>query len=288
LSKPISSLIAGVAELGKGKLGYRFSDIDPDLGPVKEALNDMAGRLQETIVTRDTFNAQLQGANKELESFAYSVAHDLRAPLRAVDGFSQALAEDCGDQLDEKAKKYLTHLRQGAQEMGGLIDDMLTLSRATRGDLNFQQTDISSIAQRVAENLQKSEPDRSVAIRIQPDISAWCDQRMVKIVFENLLGNAWKYTCKTEKATISLTLNRQDETTIEFCIADNGAGFNNEYADKLFEPFQRLHRKDEFPGSGIGLSTVQRIAQRLGGKVRGEGQVNAGARFYLTLLRKGS
>ena len=286
LSRPITSLISGVKELTQGKLDYRFVEIDKDMGTVKIALNKMAEHLQETIETRDTINRQLIGANKELEAFAYSVSHDLRAPLRAIDGFSNALAEDYKDRLDEKAQKYLDYLRKGAQEMGGLIDDLLTLSRSTRGEIACQTVDISGIAQKISNRLKETDPSRPAEIHIEPNIHAWCDKQLIGIVLENLLGNAWKYTSKKEMTRISLTLHQQDATLIEVCIQDNGAGFDNEYADKLFEPFQRLHRKDEFPGSGIGLSTVQRILYRLGGAIRGEGLVGEGACFYMTLQKK--
>jgi signal transduction histidine kinase len=283
---PINTLISGVGELAQGQLGYRFTDIDSDMGPVKLALNEMAGQLQDTIETRDTYNQQLVGANKELDAFAYSVSHDLRAPLRAIDGFSQALTEDYLPLLDDKGRSYLTHLRKGAQEMGGLIDDLLTLSRSTRGEVDWQEVNVSVIAKNIGDHLIEDEPTRIVEFNIDPEVVAWGDERLLKIVLENLLGNAWKYTNKKDFTKISLTASNLNETTVEICIKDNGAGFNNQYADKLFEPFQRLHRKDEFIGSGIGLSTVQRIVTRLGGTVRGEGEIEAGASFFISLQRK--
>lgn len=285
--KRLTFLLGAIERLRKGDYSGRLRlSARDEIGRLAAAFDEMTEQLEKTTSAKDNFNHQLQAANKELESFAYSVSHDLRAPLRAVDGFSQALAEDYGDQLDVDARKYLDYLRQGAQEMGTLIDDLLTLSRSTRGELNLELVDLSLIARAVVDVLQQRNPERTVDVTIEPDLKACCDKRLIKVALENLFGNAWKYTGKTEQAKISLTLTKEDDKTIEIAIGDNGTGFNNDYAGKLFEPFQRLHRKDEFPGSGIGLSTVQRIINRHGGIIRGEGQVGHGAVFYLKLPKE--
>jgi len=227
-------------------------------------------------------NEQLQVANRELEAFCYSVSHDLRAPLRGLDGFSQALLEDYGDKLGGDGKNLLQRIRTGSQRMGQLIDDLLNLSRVSRSELHREPIDLSGIASDVATELRGLDPHRHVALRIGEGLKAKGDPQLLRVVLENLLGNAWKYTAKKSKATIEFGVN-QDNGNSSFFVRDNGVGFDMQYADKLFTPFQRLHAMNEFPGTGVGLATVQRIISRHGGRVWVEAAVNQGATFHFTL-----
>jgi PAS domain S-box-containing protein len=225
---------------------------------------------------------QLEAANKELESFAYSVSHDLRAPLRSIDGFSQALLEDYADKLDEEGKDYLQRVRAASQRMAQLIDDILKLSRVTRSEMRHEPVDLSAMAQSIADELQKSEPDRQVQWAIQPGINVVGDSHLLHIMLDNLLNNAWKFTRGRSVAKIELGVTQQDDEPVYY-VRDNGAGFDMTYVDKLFGAFQRLHSASEFPGTGIGLATVHRIAHRHGGRAWAEGEPDKGAVFYFTL-----
>ena len=222
-----------------------------------------------------------EAANRELESFSYSVAHDLRAPLRSIDGFSDALLEDCAEQLDERGKRYLTHIRKSAQRMSQLIDDLLALSRLTRADLNRTRVDLSAVAHAVIEQLRLPD-NRSVECVVQPDVWAIGDARLLRTALENLLGNAWKFTRKRAGARIEFGA-QADQRPLVYFVRDNGAGFDMAYAAKLFGVFQRLHSFEEFEGTGVGLATVQRIVKRHAGRIWAEGQVNRGASFFFTL-----
>ncbi len=221
-------------------------------------------------------------ANRELEAFSYSVSHDLRAPLRAIDGFSLALLNNYQNLLDERGGDYLRRVRTATQRMAQLIDDLLKLSRLTRGGVNITQVDLSGMAQDVAAELQKSQPGRKVTFLIAEGLTAMCDGHLLKVVFDNLLGNAWKFTGHKEVATIEFAATQVDGATAYF-VRDDGAGFDMAYSDKLFATFQRLHLEKEFPGTGIGLSLVQRIIRRHGGNVWAEGEVGRCATFYFTL-----
>ncbi len=248
--------------------------------------------LEKRVAER---TAQLSAANKELESFAYSVSHDLRAPLRAVDGFSQALLEDYVDQLPDDGRKLLERVRSAAQRMAELIDDLLNLSRVTRASLQPNLVDLSALAQEIAGELQRVDPDRQVNFVIAPELKANGDPHLLKIALENLLNNAWKFTSRKEKAQIEFGMlphsslpaskigrgNGGEGST--FFVRDNGAGFDMAYAGKLFGAFQRLHPVTEFPGTGIGLATVQRIIHKHGGRIWVEGAVDQGATFFFTL-----
>jgi two-component system, NtrC family, sensor kinase len=228
------------------------------------------------------YAAALEGANHELESFSYSVAHDLRAPLRSIDGFSQALLEDYNDKLDDGGKKYLRFIRESAQHMAQLIDDLLTLSRVTRSELHREPVDLSALALATITRLQRANPDRKVEIVIQERLAREGDPRLLAVVFDNLLGNAWKFTSKREAGRIEFGATSNGGPPA-FFVRDNGAGFDMAFASKLFGVFQRLHAATEFEGTGVGLATVQRIVHRHGGRVRAEGEVNRGATFYFTL-----
>lgn len=233
----------------------------------------------ETMVAERT--AEIEAANMELESFSYSVSHDLRSPLRSIDGFSQLLIEDYSDQVDDVGKNYLQRVRKSAQRMGRLIDDMLSLSRVTRGQLHLEQVDLSQLAQSTLNKLQESEPKRQVIVEIESGIQGQVDKGLFGVVLDNLIGNAWKYTGKIPQARIKFGVLQQEDKTVWY-VSDNGAGFDMDYVGKLFGAFQRLHKSDEFEGTGIGLATVARIIQRHGGEVWAEGKTGKGATFYFT------
>ena len=224
----------------------------------------------------------LQAANKELEAFSYSVSHDLRAPLRGIDGFSQALLEDYADQLDDVGKGYLQEVRSASQEMGQLIDDVLRLSRVTRSEMHHDAVNLSELAEQIMIGLQRQEPERRVRVRIERELFTRGDKRLLQILLTNLLGNAWKFTSKREDAEIAFGKEQKDGRDVYF-VRDNGAGFNMAYGDKLFRAFQRLHTVGEFEGTGIGLATVQRIVLRHGGTISAVGAVNQGATIFFTL-----
>lgn len=251
------------------------------LGVFAAARDITAQKLAEQEINRRT--AELQAANHELEAFSYSVSHDLRAPLRAIDGFSLALMEDYAGRLDETGKDYLNRVRAATQRMGQLIDDMLELSRIARMEMRHAPVNISELAVEVLEELQKGDPKRKVEWQVQPDMSVTADARLLRIVLTNLLGNAWKYTGRQPKPCIEFGSRTNANGVTEYFIRDNGAGFDMTYADKLFGPFQRLHAMAEFPGTGVGLAIVQRIIHRHGGEVHGEGVPGQGATFYFSL-----
>lgn len=230
-------------------------------------------------------NVELTAVNKELESFSYSVSHDLRAPLRGIDGFSQILLEEYGDKFNGESKDYLLRVRQASQRMGMLIDDLLSLSRVTRSEMSEQVVDMSSQAESIINELRKAQPNRLVDVIIEPGLTVKSDAHLLNIMLVNLLGNAWKFTGKHAKAKIEFgKMNRDGEEV--FFVRDDGAGFDMAYVGKLFQPFQRLHGTSEFEGTGIGLATVQRVINRHGGVVWAEGAVEKGAVFYFFLPQK--
>ncbi len=231
-------------------------------------------------------NRELEATNKELESFSYSVSHDLRAPLRSIDGFSQILLEDYADELDEEGRDYLGRVRASSQRMGRLIDDLLSLSRVTRGAIRRERVSLSALAEEVAEGFREANPDRGVEFSAQRGLEVWGDPRLLRVALVNLIGNAWKFTEKEPEARISFGMDEklsQRSLVPIYYVRDNGAGFDMTYADKLFGAFQRLHAADEFEGTGIGLATVQRIVRRHGGQIWAEGEVGRGATFYFTM-----
>lgn len=244
-----------------------------------EALRELNLSLEQRVQQR---TAELTAANKDLDSFAYSVSHDLRAPLRAMSGFSQALLEDYGDKLDDEAKVYLDQIGIASGKMGALIEGILTLSRVTRGELQRETIDVSALAARILADLRRAGPDRAVSIDIEPGLSVFGDARMIEGLMLNLLENAWKYTARTPEPVIRVRANEVGGRR-GICISDNGAGFDMAHADKLFQPFGRLHRQDEFPGIGIGLSTVQRIVHRHGGAIHAHAAPGQGAMFCFAL-----
>jgi PAS domain S-box-containing protein len=245
----------------------------------EEQVRRLNEELEQRVADR---TEQLSAVNKELEAFSYSVSHDLRAPLRALNGFSKAILEDYADKLDEEGKHYLDEIRSASREMSLLIDDLLQLARITRNEMREETIDLSRLAATIAARLEAGQPERRVVWKIGPGVRAKADRRLIEVLLNNLLENAWKFTSRREPAEIRFGTIRQGEDTV-CVVADNGAGFDMAYAEKLFGAFQRLHRTDEFEGTGIGLATVQRIVHRHGGRIWAEAAVNQGATFYFTL-----
>jgi DNA-binding response OmpR family regulator len=244
-----------------------------------------ARAAHELAETRAALIEELERKNRALEAFSYSVSHDLRAPLRSIDGFSQALMEDHLEQLDAKAQSYLVRVRAAAQRMAELIDDLLELSRVSRSELRRERVDLSLLAREVASELQRRTPQRRAEVVIGAGLVVSADARLLKIVLENLLENAWKFTSQVAVAEIEVGQTGSGDDAVYF-VRDNGAGFSMAYADKLFRPFQRLHSEQEFPGTGIGLATIQRVIERHGGRAWADGEVGRGATFFFTLPEK--
>lgn len=244
-------------------------------------LRTLTEELEHRVADR---TAELAVTNRELESFAYSVSHDLRTPLRALDGFSQAVLEDYGDRLDDTGRDYLNRIRRGSQRMGDLIDAMLELSRVTRSELRREQVDLSAVATDVLRGLREQDPARSVDATVQPGMTVAGDPRLLRAMLQNLLGNAWKFTAKRPDARIEFTVERDNgKPEPVFVVRDNGAGFDMAHASKLFGAFQRLHTVREFEGTGVGLATVQRIVHRHAGEIWARGVPGEGASFLFTL-----
>jgi signal transduction histidine kinase len=289
IANPVAKLADTARRISQEKKYSIRAERDAEEGELAilvEAFNEMVeqieerDRLLENRVEERT--AQLLAANKELESFSYSVSHDLRAPLRSIDGFSLALVEDYGGCLDDKGRSYIERVRAATQRMGMLIDDLLNLSRVTRTEMRKERVDLSSMANTIALELARTATERDVAWAIDEEMEAFGDSRLLRIVLDNLLGNAWKYTSKHQSARIAVGREKCKEGYTYF-VKDDGAGFDPAYAPRLFGAFQRLHGAAEFSGTGVGLATVYRIIQRHGGKVWAEGAVEQGATFYFTL-----
>jgi light-regulated signal transduction histidine kinase (bacteriophytochrome) len=241
-----------------------------------------ARAARELAETRASMVDELRHKNDELEAFSYSVSHDLRAPLRSIDGFSQALLEDYSDQLDERGQDYLRRVRSAAQRMGELIDDLLELSRVGRAELTRARVNLADVARLVVTELRNREPDRQVETQIESELWAEADRRLMTVALENLLGNAWKFTARSATARIQVASERREGETV-YVVRDNGTGFDMNHGDKLFRPFQRLHGAADYPGTGIGLATVHRILDRHGGRIWADSRPGDGATFYFTL-----
>lgn len=244
-----------------------------------EEVRRLNEELEERVRSR---TAQLEAANSELESFAYSVSHDLRSPLRGIDGFSHALLEEYDSKLDDTGRDYLQRVRKATKKMAQLIDDLLMLSRISRRGMSVHDTDLSVLANEVLNDIKAGEPDRNVEIVLQEGMHAECDKDLMRIALVNLIGNAWKFTGRNSKVKIEIGSTSKNGKSA-FYVKDNGVGFNMAYVDKLFVPFQRLHGADEFQGTGIGLATVKRIIVRHGGDVWAEAEEGKGATFYFTI-----
>jgi PAS domain S-box-containing protein len=257
-----------------------------DVTARREAERELAetnADLERRVLER---TLELEAAIDELEAFSYSVSHDLRSPLRALDGFSLALLEDYGDVLDDTGKDYLHRVRAGSQRMGALIDDLLVLSRMSRREMRREKVDLAASAREVIADLRREEPERDVEFTLPETLDADGDPGLLRALLQNLLGNAWKFTSRRPTAHVELGVDRRGDAVTYF-VRDDGVGFEPAYVDKLFTPFQRLHTAKEFPGTGIGLATVQRIVRRHGGRAWAEGVVDGGATVYFTLGVKG-
>jgi two-component system sensor histidine kinase/response regulator len=271
----VRSKVAVFVELAKkNELLRRQADL---LARSEQAALELAAARAELV-------QDLEHKNRELESFSYAVSHDLRAPLRRIDSFSRAVLESHGQRLDEAGQRFLSRIREASQQMAQLIDDVLYLSRVTRAELREQEVDLSSLVEIILSRLREAEPARTVHVKIRPALVVNGDGQLLRIALENLLENAWKFTSQQPDACIEFgMIHIASEPT--YFVRDNGAGFDMTYVDRLFGPFQRLHGQTEFPGTGIGLATVQRIIHRHGGRVWAEGLVGQGATFYFTLGR---
>lgn len=269
-------------DLLEHRVAERTEHLRREISERRRAERDVR-RLNEELEQRvRARTAELEAANRELEAFSYSVSHDLRAPLRSIDGFSQLLLEDHGEALNEEARSYLDRVRAASGRMGQLIDDLLSLARVSRSALQAADVDLSDAATAVIAELRAAQPERHVTTRIATGLHTHGDPVLLRLVLDNLIGNAWKYSSKTKGAVIEIGAQQEERATI-FFVRDNGAGFDMAYADKLFGPFQRLHAAKDFDGTGIGLATVQRILERHGGRIWAEAAVGRGATFYFTL-----
>lgn len=271
----VRSKVAVFVELAK-----KNAELERQAARLRESEHD----ARELADMRAELVRDLEHKNRELESFSYAVSHDLRAPLRRIDGFARAITDQLAGQLDPTAERYLGNVRESAQQMSQLIDDVLHLSRVSRAELRQQEVELSAVATRCLDQLRESEPGRDVTFRVRPGVIAVGDGRLLRIALENLLSNAWKFTTGRTGAVIEFGTAQVGGESVYF-VRDNGVGFDMEYAGKLFGPFQRLHRATEFPGTGIGLATVQRIIHRHGGRIWAEARPGHGATFSFTLGR---
>ena len=307
-AKPLAHAIQTAQQVASGKVGERIRIARSDeFGSFAEAFNHMLERLARTNAELEANLAKLrveiahreeveqalrlqkqalETANHELEAFSYSVSHDLRAPLRAIDGFARMLGDDYGERLNGAGRGYLERVRKGAQHMRLLIDELLELARVSQSALKPSTVDLSAIAREVVADLAATEPERRVSVEIASGLTAWGDERLLRVVLANLLGNAWKYTRRTPSPSIEFQgFSQRDETL--YYVRDNGAGFDMKHAEQLFRAFQRLHSEREFEGTGIGLATVDRIIRRHGGRIWAEGVPHRGATFRFELPAHG-
>lgn len=278
--RPEPEMLARSDEVGV--LAREYNDLLDRLEASYTELRNEEQRLRDMV---DVRTRKLQQTNRELESFAYSVSHDLRAPLRSMNGFCHALQEDYAGQLDATARDYLERAHGASQRMGTLIDALLRLSRVSRKELMWRDINLSEFAQDSLARLRNQHPQRKVETHIETDLVTRGDSALLGVLIDNLIGNAWKYTGKTQHPVIEFGARQQEDETV-YCVKDNGAGFDMQYADTLFAPFQRLHRDDEFEGTGIGLATAQRIVHSHHGRIWVEARPDEGASFFFTLGRE--
>jgi signal transduction histidine kinase len=283
LVRSVTELTDGFVRFGKGEFAETIPVASRDeLGDLARHANEMAASLERSTAERKRSESALELSNRELEAFSYSVAHDLRAPLRAINGFSRALIDDYGDKLDTDAHDFLARIGAASERMGQLIDALLALSRVTRSELRRETVNLSRVAETIIQQLRAGNADREVDFVCQEGVIAYGDVPLLRAVLENLFGNAWKFTNGRLGARIAFGRETRDGESV-YSVEDNGAGFDMAYAEKLFAPFQRLHSQAEFAGTGIGLATVQRIVHRHGGLIWAEGAVGKGATFHFTL-----
>lgn len=280
---PIAQLQQATQQVAEGKWTFALPTHGNDeIGELSRNFDAMTQSLRASFAQVEGNNRALAALNQELEAFSYSVSHDLRGPLRSMDGFSLALLEDYGDMLDEEGKDFLRRIRSASQRMGLLIDDLLRLSQVTRTELHETTLDLSAIAREIADVLDQEQPSRNVEWRIDPGMSVHADLPLTRIALQNLLQNARKFTGKTDNPLIRVGAARRDGREVHF-VADNGVGFDMAYADRLFGAFQRMHHAAEFPGTGIGLAIVQRIIHRHGGRIWAEAKEGEGATFFFSM-----
>jgi PAS domain S-box-containing protein len=282
--------VQNIETLRKRKDGTLFN-VSLTVSPIRDLQNQIIGvsSVAQDITyrkqieeDRKSYAEKLQIANKELESFTYSVAHDLKAPVRSMISFSTILNEEYAGKLDETGRDYLNRVARSGQKMSSLIDNMLTLSKITRQELAIKRVDLTAISNDIVNDLRESHPERKISISISNNMQMNADESLIRIALQNLIRNAWKFSSKTENPFIEISSKDETGQTI-FFIKDNGAGFDSQQKDKLFEPFKRLHSESEFPGTGIGLAIVQRVIQKHGGKIWAEGVKGEGATFFFTL-----
>jgi signal transduction histidine kinase len=282
LRRRLDGMRAGVDEAFRDQTyATRLSAESGVLRPLTSSINKLLDQMQQRDNSLRRRTTELEAANKDLESFAATVSHDLRAPVGSISGFAQALDEDYGPQLDEMGRECIHWIRHSATQMNNLIEGMLQMARLTRVEVHRTEVDITRMARDIAGGLQRAHPDRDVEFAIRDGIIANGDERLLRAVLENLIGNSFKFTSKRPGARIEIGA-RDDDGTMAFYVRDNGAGFAPEHAAKMFRPFQRLHSEKEFSGTGIGLATVHRIVQRHGGRVWAEGEPEKGATVYFT------
>jgi signal transduction histidine kinase len=303
ITRPVRNLVHAATNVTKGK-DYSIRVDEQGAREIQElvlAFNAMLDQISQREKERDNAErelkqhrdhleelvhertAELETSNKELEAFSYSVSHDLRAPLRSIHGFCQMLAEDYAKQLDSDGLDYLMRVQNSAVNMGTLIEDLLQLARITRCDFNRQKLDISGLAEETVDKLKQQNPERDVKIKLEDNLYATGDEHLISIALDNLLGNSWKYTAKTSQPSIEFGSSHSSNGHDIYYVKDNGAGFDMKYADKIFMAFQRLHSKEDYPGTGVGLATVQRVIDRHGGKIWAESDIGKGTTIFFTL-----